>query len=126
MKLDVKELIAKLTNTPMIVEQGTSGIWTYRKWSNGTAECWATLPSGTFAPSATTSGGISYRTLSTTFPASFFTTAPTAQVNCKWGTGISWASARTLSTTTLEYAVLKLNNSSESADIYFYAIGEWK
>ena len=23
-----------------LVEQGTDGIWTYRKWSDGTAECW--------------------------------------------------------------------------------------
>ena len=23
-----------------IVEQGTSGIWTYRKWNSGIAECW--------------------------------------------------------------------------------------
>ena len=40
MKLDLKELIAKLTSTPIVVEEGTSGIWKYRKWSNGTAECW--------------------------------------------------------------------------------------
>lgn len=25
-----------------IVEQGTSGIWTYRKWNSGIAECWGT------------------------------------------------------------------------------------
>lgn len=25
-----------------IVEQGTSGIWTYRKWNSGVAECWGT------------------------------------------------------------------------------------
>lgn len=24
-----------------VVEQGTSGIWTYRKWASGLAECWA-------------------------------------------------------------------------------------
>lgn len=24
-----------------VVEQGTSGIWTYRKWASGVAECWA-------------------------------------------------------------------------------------
>lgn len=23
-----------------VVEQGTSGIWTYRKWNSGLAECW--------------------------------------------------------------------------------------
>lgn len=25
---------------PVIVDSGISGIWTYRKWSDGTAECW--------------------------------------------------------------------------------------
>lgn len=33
-----------------IVEQGTSGIWTYRKWNSGVAECWGNavgaIPSG--------------------------------------------------------------------------------
>lgn len=24
-----------------VVEQGTSGIWTYRKWASGIAECWS-------------------------------------------------------------------------------------
>lgn len=24
-----------------VVEQGTSGVWTYRKWQSGIAECWA-------------------------------------------------------------------------------------
>ena len=27
---------------PYLVESGTSGIWNYRKWSDGTAECWGT------------------------------------------------------------------------------------
>lgn len=40
MKLDLKELIAKLTNTPMIVEEGQNNSWTYRKWSNGKYEAW--------------------------------------------------------------------------------------
>lgn len=28
------------TGVDYIVEQGTSGIWTYRKWNSGLAECW--------------------------------------------------------------------------------------
>lgn len=28
------------TMTNFVIEQGTSGIWDYRKWSDGTAECW--------------------------------------------------------------------------------------
>lgn len=29
-----------LTNGDYIIEQGTSGIWTYRKWQSGVFECW--------------------------------------------------------------------------------------
>lgn len=28
-----------------VVERGTSGIWTYRKWASGIAECWGTSSS---------------------------------------------------------------------------------
>lgn len=28
------------TAASYVIEQGTSDIWTYRKWSDGTAECW--------------------------------------------------------------------------------------
>jgi len=50
--LDVKALLAKILDalkTDYIVEEGTSGIWTYRKWNSGIAECWG------------------YKTISTTF-----------------------------------------------------------
>lgn len=26
----------------VVIEQGTSGVWTYRKWNSGLAECWGT------------------------------------------------------------------------------------
>lgn len=35
-----------------VVEQGTSGIWTYRKWNSGIAECWGKY-SGTVTYSST-------------------------------------------------------------------------
>lgn len=41
--LDVKALLTKMLNAikvDYIIEQGTSGIWTYRKWNSGIAECW--------------------------------------------------------------------------------------
>ena len=40
--LENKESIDTL-KLDYIVEQGTSGIWTYRKWASGLAECWGTL-----------------------------------------------------------------------------------
>lgn len=33
-------MISKIKNLPSIVEQGVSGYWTYRKWSDGTVEAW--------------------------------------------------------------------------------------
>lgn len=35
-----REDIDRLAENIHIVESGTSGIWTYRVWSDGTAECW--------------------------------------------------------------------------------------
>lgn len=42
--------------TPIIVEEGTSGIWTYRKWSNGEAECVGKIPISSLAVSTALGG----------------------------------------------------------------------
>ena len=34
------ELRADLGYGDYVLDQGTSGIWTYRKWAGGVAECW--------------------------------------------------------------------------------------
>jgi hypothetical protein len=34
------EILTTSITQDYIVEQGTSGIWTYRKWNSGIAECW--------------------------------------------------------------------------------------
>lgn len=42
-KDDLKAILDKILpidQVDYVVEQGTSGIWTYRKWSSGFAECW--------------------------------------------------------------------------------------
>ena len=39
----MSELLKDMGINDYIVEQGTSGIWYYRKWSSGTAECYGTL-----------------------------------------------------------------------------------
>lgn len=38
---EIDEKLSKVdTIADYIVETGTSGIWTYRKWNSGIAECW--------------------------------------------------------------------------------------
>ena len=36
------EALSDAVSVDFIVEQGTEGIWTYRKWNSGIAECWGT------------------------------------------------------------------------------------
>ena len=48
-------LITKLMGVDFIVEEGTSGIWTYRKWNSGKIELW-----GDASGSVTAYGNYSY------------------------------------------------------------------
>lgn len=41
--LNAKKLLGKILTCPLVVESGTSGAWTYRKWSDGVAECWTNV-----------------------------------------------------------------------------------
>lgn len=63
---------------PSIVEQGTSGIWTYRKWSDGVGECWGkkdfTVNVTSQWGSMYTSGAISGSNIS--FPYGLFAETP--------------------------------------------------
>lgn len=48
-----------------IVEQGVSGIWTYRKWNSGLAECWGTYE---FQTAVNTAWGSIYESGQIQFP----------------------------------------------------------
>ncbi len=41
-----------------IVEQGVSGMWTYRKWNSGIAECWGSFPQTVLVTSVWDSGNV--------------------------------------------------------------------
>ena len=54
----VKEIAEKLgLIADYVVEQGTSGIWAYRKWNSGIAECW--ISTATSVIGSTASGALS-------------------------------------------------------------------
>lgn len=69
-----------------IVEQGTSGIWTYRKWNSGIAECWGTTSVNTSFNG--TSGNVSYNGTSLsspTYPTNLFIDTPDSLTAETWG-----------------------------------------
>lgn len=84
-----------------IVEQGTSGNWTYRKWNSGISECWGTLY-GTLAPTEKESGisGLRVFSGSVAFPTNVFVDPPDVTYNCRIGDGYSFPSDAATSTAT--------------------------
>lgn len=73
---------------PSIIEQGTDGIWTYRKWSDGVSECWGkkdfSINVSTAWGSLYTSGAISGSNI--TFPSGLFAELPVIETSLSVGT----------------------------------------
>lgn len=64
-----------------IVEQGTSGMWTYRKWNSGIAECWGQVTASVYyGTSGFLTGGYYSGELTTEYPFTFADT-PAVQVS---------------------------------------------
>lgn len=76
-----------------IVEQGTSGIWTYRKWNSGIAECWGEYET-TITHYASAFGGYAYNT-SVDYPTGLFISAPQYTYSAKVGSGFALTGTRT-------------------------------
>ena len=74
-----KDAISNLGIKDYIIEQGISGVWTYRKWNSGVKECWCGLiETGKLTMSQVSSSGIYVsNSKSISLPSGLFTQAPT-------------------------------------------------
>ena len=131
--LNVKAVLAKILQCPMVVESGTSGIWTYRKWSDGTAECWG---SNTTTQSFAAWGNIysSDITPSLSYPSGLFTSVPAVFATSRFNTSLNAVGSVTSgrgapNNTDVPYVTI-VRGSTTSGNIstttYYYAIGKWK
>lgn len=123
-------------SVPSIVEQGTNYTgWTYRKWSDGIAECWMSKSLTNKKIATTTGNGYSSGALSDTnisFPFTF-TAIPTIQVSLT-PTGTSTPAYLTPSTTAAtkeQTGTYQLNSMSSDSNARTYLInyevrGKWK
>ena len=112
-----------------IVEVGTSGGWAYRKWSDGTAECWGTF-SGTVS-SWTQWGGTYYSTLiaKKTFPSGLFVDTPTCNATLQQSSGDAWLAlngAVTKDETTAFYLMRGTSGGNTSYALGIKAVGRWE
>lgn len=116
-----------------VVEQGTSDIWTYRKWNSGIAECW-----GKYVYSTSTSS-VWVSPIYVTTPVDrqnypfTFTSVPNEQVNAFASNNALWLYAESgdAMNTTIQtgyYRPTKVNDFSgtQTITVNYYVIGRWK
>lgn len=106
------------------VEEGTSGIWTYRKWHSGVLEAWTTREFSFEATPIALMGG--YFTSYSIDLSDLFIGAPTCFCQGKIGTGIGFASISSVTQTSLTVGVFGNQNGTTSYITSVYAIGRWK
>lgn len=116
----------------VIIEEGTSGIWTYRKWASGTAECWGGL---TWTITSWTAWGSSYYSTAspvTDFPSGLFIRAPLMTTSGRTSNGdviTYWRSATTFSKDTAPtFGFIRPADGTDNITgyLYMHAIGTWK
>lgn len=109
-----------------VVERGTSSGWHYEKWHSGVVKAWRATTSSNLG--AAQDGGVNgwyYRIYTMDLPSGMFKTITSAMCNCRWGTGISFASARNVTTTSFE-AVYLSNQNGGAGTFWHEVIGTWK
>lgn len=128
--LSIKKVLAKLLSTKMVIESGTSGIWIYRKWSDGTAECWGKTDPVTYTLT-TQSGYGYYASANFTLPTGLFKTVEVGLADRLQGVGSTPSNSlitinvRELTTTNFGVWVQSASPGSQSLAISMYAKGTW-
>lgn len=113
-----------LKNMVHIVESGTDGIWNYRKWSDGTAECWGV---SAVSVTCTNEEGVYFSdSKSIALPSNLFNEDPIALAAC--GDPWCWVSNVGASRSAVHFKVTRGNNYSKtlSTGINLCVIGKWK
>ncbi len=110
--------------TDYVVAEGTSGIWTYRKWNSGISECWTTSTLNTTGTAwANIMGGFGYM-VSSRFPSGLFISSPVTTGNGRTGSGVGFVFF-TVSTTSVTAYVVG-NQESDLVAVEIFAKGKWK
>lgn len=108
-----------------VIEKGTRGIWSYRKWESGVSELWCSW-SGTVASYTSVFGGYGYYK-DVTFPTGMFNVAPKPFFTVNVGTGFGIASSvMQLSATGGRFFAISNTSGSQTVTLYVYLIGTWK
>ena len=118
--------------TDYITEEGTDGIWTYRKWNSGIAECWGTSNQTNVAATTKWPNASMYYGILTnvSFPSGLFTsTATSCHLFGRITGGNGWLTQNTnMSSSTVGqvYVITPASITLTNVNINIYATGRWK
>ena len=109
-----------------IIEQGASGMWTYRKWSSGIAECWGSY-SETISQLGGVLNGYSYSVV-VNFPSDLFIDVPNVTYSAFLGNAYALTGTLNTSFTKNLVTLFAVSNTSgsKSSTWQVKAIGRWK
>lgn len=123
---ELKADMGIVTPADYVVEQGVSSNWHYQKWNSGLIKLWRKTTSSNLG--AVQDGGVNgwyYRLYTITIPDGLLKTVTSAMCNCKWGTGLSFASAQEVTTTAFHAAYFS-NQNGGAGTFYHEVTGTWK
>lgn len=112
-----------------IIEEGTSGIWTYRKYSDGTAECWGNYVYNNLPINNPYGYGYYSAEINVNFPTGLFISNPSIQATSGDVAGYgSWFNITTNGTsqTKVRGMMYSITSVTVTVSIAFHAIGKWK
>ena len=111
-----------------IVEQGTSGIWTYRKWYSGIAECWGTYEQKDVSVSAAWGALFESPGYNVALPSGLFKETPTFTValDSSLGCMLQMYSQGTTSSTPYWCAIRPYAGTIDNLKASITAKGRWK
>ena len=113
-----------------VVEQGTSGDWTYVKWNSGRAEAYYKVAIGEVALTTNKATGVysndTYAGKSVSLPSSLFTAAPMAFGNV-FSSGYTHCQVSTSTTSTVAYRLWSPYSATvRDVSVMLYVVGKWK
>ena len=116
-----------------VMDQGTTGIWTYRKWNSGIAECWGKTAKTISTTTAWGNGGLYLDSGGRTYadyPSGLFIDIPVCQFSAEGkSSSVIPMTAGELGTKTrtpqLQF-VRGTSSSNMAVTVHWHALGRWK
>lgn len=120
---EVETAVGTLEERDYIVEQGTDGIWTYRKWSSGLCEVYGKYSDT--SSTAYTSAGVGYYRLLTVNLPNVLTAIDNPQLSARTG-NVGGVTLRDVSATALGILIFSTTTTGRPIDLYISIKGRWK